>query len=124
MKSFKCTERQPRSGLAPAAPWQQGVRDDSNKQQRRAAPHAAGCCRLTRTTFRVQITDLSEPEQGGVASLTFRSDGNQFHPFTGDEVERFVDIGDLVDPHLASLRFGQAFAWRPRKRGDFSQLNV
>lgn len=47
----------------------------------------------------------------GVTSLTLCSNRNQLHSFAGDEVQSFVDVGDLVDSHLASLRFGQTFAW-------------
>lgn len=47
----------------------------------------------------------------GVTSLTLCSNRNQLHSFAGDEVQSFVDVGDLVDSHLASLRFGQTFTW-------------
>lgn len=46
-----------------------------------------------------------------VTSLTLCSNRNQLHSFAGDEVQSFVDVGDLVDSHLASLRFGQTFTW-------------
>lgn len=47
----------------------------------------------------------------GVTSLTLCSNRNQLHSFAGDEIQSFVDVGDLVDSHLASLRFGQTFTW-------------
>lgn len=43
-------------------------------------------------------------------ALTLCSDGHQLDSLAGDEVQSFVDVGDLVDSHLSSLRFGQAFA--------------
>lgn len=48
-------------------------------------------------------------------SLTLGSDRHQLHSFAGDEVKCFVNVGDLVDSHLASLRFGQTFAWKGTK---------
>lgn len=56
-------------------------------------------------------------ERVGVTSLTLCSNRNQLHSFAGDEVQSFVDIGDLVDSHLASLRFGQTFTWGGDGRG-------
>lgn len=91
--------------------------------RRRAATHSSGAPvaavhrREARSTFGDKSPTFPNPRRGGAASLTFRSDGNQFHSFTGDEVERFVDVGDLVHSHLASLRFGQTFAWVRRRRG-------
>ena len=38
--------------------------------------------------------------------LTLSSDGHQLDSFAGDEVQSFVDVVDLVDPHLASLWLG------------------
>lgn len=35
--------------------------------------------------------------------LTLGSDGDQLDSFAGDEVQGFVHVVDLVDPHLASL---------------------
>lgn len=35
--------------------------------------------------------------------LTLGSDGDQLDPLAGDEVQGFVHVVDLVDPHLASL---------------------
>jgi UDP-glucose 4-epimerase len=43
-------------------------------------------------------------------SRTFSSDGDQFDAFAGDEIQRFVDIGDLVEAHFASVGFRQGFA--------------
>ena len=41
---------------------------------------------------------------------TFSSDRDQFDAFAGDEIQRFVDIGDLVEAHFASVGFRQGFA--------------
>ena len=35
--------------------------------------------------------------------FTFSADGNEFDSFAGDEVEGFVDVGDLVEPHLSPV---------------------
>lgn len=48
-------------------------------------------------------------QQPQLISLTFSSDGHQLDPFAGYEIQGFVDVGDLVHSHLASLRLGQAF---------------
>lgn len=37
---------------------------------------------------------------------TFSSNGDQFHSFARDEVQRFVDISNLVKPHLPSVWLG------------------
>lgn len=39
-----------------------------------------------------------------VEMLTLCSDGDQFDSLAGNEVQGFVHVVDLVDPHLASLR--------------------
>lgn len=36
-------------------------------------------------------------------SLTLCANGDQLNSLTGDEVQGFVHVVDLVDPHLASL---------------------
>ena len=41
---------------------------------------------------------------------TFSADGNEFDSFAGDEVEGFVDVGDFVEPHLASVWPGEGLA--------------
>ena len=38
-----------------------------------------------------------------VGKLTLRANGHQLNSFAGDVVQRFVNVVDLVDPHLASL---------------------
>lgn len=42
------------------------------------------------------------------ASLTFSSNGHELDPLAGYEIQGLVDVGDLVHPHFASLRLGQA----------------
>ena len=42
--------------------------------------------------------------------LTLCSDGDQFYSFTGNEVQSLVDIGDLVEPHLATIRLLECFS--------------
>ena len=54
---------------------------------------------------RIQLQGGSQ----GQALLTFSSYGHQLDPLAGYEVQGLVDIGDLVHPHFASLRLGQAF---------------
>lgn len=39
-----------------------------------------------------------------VSMLTLCSNRDQFDSFAGNEVQGFVHVVDLVDPHLASLR--------------------
>ena len=41
---------------------------------------------------------------------TFSTDGNQFDSFAGNEVQSLVDIGDLVEPHLATIRLLECFS--------------
>lgn len=51
--------------------------------------------------------------------LTLGSNRHQLHSFAGDKVKCFVNVGDLVDSHLASFRFGQTFTWMGKsKEGD------
>lgn len=37
---------------------------------------------------------------------TLSSNGDQFHPFACDKVQRFVDISNLVETHLPSVWLG------------------
>lgn len=46
----------------------------------------------------------------GICLYTFGTDRHQFHALAGDEVERFVDVGDLVKAHLAPVGFRQRLA--------------
>lgn len=39
-----------------------------------------------------------------MSMLTLCSNRDQFDSFAGNEVQGFVHVVDLVDPHLASLR--------------------
>ena len=41
---------------------------------------------------------------------TLCADGHELDALAGDEVERLVDVGDLVEPHLAPVRLGQGLA--------------
>lgn len=41
---------------------------------------------------------------------TFGTNRDELDSFAGDEVERFVDIGDLVEAHLASVGLGEGLA--------------
>ena len=41
---------------------------------------------------------------------TFSADGDEFNALAGDEVEGFVDVGDLVEAHLATVGLGQCLA--------------
>ena len=41
---------------------------------------------------------------------TFSADGDELDAFAGDEVEGFVDVGDLVEAHLAAVGLGQCLA--------------
>lgn len=40
---------------------------------------------------------------------TFCSDGDEFYTFTGDEIQRFVDVSDLMEAHLTPIGLGQRF---------------
>lgn len=62
------------------------------------------------TEKKKKIPDLHPLLENATVTLTLGSDRHQFDSFTGDEVERFVNVGDLVDSHLSSFRFGQTFA--------------
>jgi hypothetical protein len=42
--------------------------------------------------------------------LTFCADGDQFDTFAGNEVQSLVDVGNLVEPHLASVGLLQSLA--------------
>jgi hypothetical protein len=39
-----------------------------------------------------------------VSLLTFSTNGDELDALAGDEVERLVHVGDLVEPHLASAQ--------------------
>jgi hypothetical protein len=39
-----------------------------------------------------------------VPLLTFGTNGDELDALAGDEVERLVHVGDLVEPHLASAQ--------------------
>ena len=43
--------------------------------------------------------------------LTFSTDGHQLHPLAGNEIQGLVDIGDLVEAHLAFVWSGQPLSW-------------
>lgn len=47
--------------------------------------------------------------------LTFSPDGHQFHAFAGYVIQGFVDIGDFVESHFSSVRFGQPFPYWIKK---------
>ena len=49
-----------------------------------------------------------------VAWCTFSSDGHQLDSFAGDVLQSFVDVGYLVEAHLASVRLGQSLTWSSR----------
>lgn len=53
--------------------------------------------------------ETQAPRGSQWAGLTFSSNGHQLDPLAGYEVQGLIDIGDLVHPHFASLRLGQAF---------------
>lgn len=42
--------------------------------------------------------------------LTLSTNGDKLDTLAGDEVQGFVDIGDLVEPHLTAVRLGQCLA--------------
>ncbi|MEQ2301554.1 hypothetical protein AMECASPLE_037224 [Ameca splendens] len=63
-------------------------------------------------------TSGSSSKKKHSASLTFCSNRDQLHSFTSDEVERFINVGDLVDSHFASLWLGQAFTWNQKHSPD------
>jgi hypothetical protein len=37
------------------------------------------------------------------SGLTLSADGHELDALAGDEVERLVDVGNLVEPHLAAV---------------------
>ena len=41
---------------------------------------------------------------------TFGADGDKTHSFALDKLQRFVDVRQLVDAHLAAVRLGQLLA--------------
>lgn len=41
---------------------------------------------------------------------TFGTDGDKLDTLAGDEVKSLVDVGDLVEPHLASVWLLQGFS--------------
>lgn len=43
------------------------------------------------------------------SSLTLSTNGHQFDSLAADEVQGFVHVGDLVETHLAFVRFGKPF---------------
>lgn len=43
-------------------------------------------------------------------SHTFSADGDELDSLAGDEVESFVDVGDLVEPHLAAVWLRESLA--------------
>ena len=42
--------------------------------------------------------------------ITFSADGDELDAFAGDKVEGLVDVGDLVEAHLAAVGLGQRLA--------------
>ncbi len=42
--------------------------------------------------------------KGASTVLTFGTNGDELDTLAGDEVERLVHVGDLVEPHLASAQ--------------------
>lgn len=72
-------------------------------------PYRHGNRRQKDTAQRAAATKQGESPLGGLgeaAWLTLCSDGNQLDSLAGDELQSFVDVGDLVDSHLSSLRLG------------------
>lgn len=49
-------------------------------------------------------------QMGTCLSLTFSTNGHQFDSLAADEVQGFIHVGDLVETHLAFVRFGKPFA--------------
>ena len=52
----------------------------------------------------------------GDVIITFSSDGDELNAFTGDEIQRFVDIGDLVESHFTTVGL-----WQRLTRDNFKQ---
>ena len=48
--------------------------------------------------------------------ITFGSDGDELDAFAGNEIQGFVDIGDLVESHFTAVGLGQSLT-----RDDFEQ---
>ena len=42
--------------------------------------------------------------------ITFGSDGDELDAFAGDEIQGFVDIGDLVESHFTAVGLWQRLA--------------
>lgn len=53
----------------------------------------------------------------GFIELTFSADGDELDSLAGDEVESFVHVGDLVEPHLAAVWLRESLA-RDDLRGN------
>ena len=66
----------------------------------RIKPGPAGLEALTLPLCHAAAAPLTQLT-GGV--LTFSTDGDELDALARDEVESFVDVGDLVEPHLATV---------------------
>lgn len=45
-----------------------------------------------------------------IVKFTFGTDGDQFDPLARDKIQRLIDVGDFVEPHLAPVRLGKRLA--------------
>ena len=45
--------------------------------------------------------NISKIHRLSLEQLTFGTNGDELDPLAGDKVQRLVDVGNLVEPHLA-----------------------
>ena len=62
------------------------------------------------TNFNQFQTSLDKSGKHFGNFLTFCADGDQFDSFAGNEVQSLVDVGNLVEPHLAPVGLLQGLA--------------
>ena len=61
-------------------------------------------------TSSLQLFSSSIQKSLKILIFTFSTDRDKFDAFAGDEVQSLVDIGDFVEPHLATVGLLQGFS--------------